>query len=88
MITIPSRKPPSPNCDECIRTLPSDYPKAQTAHLVDCYLQIQADRDLIGPKRSDEVIKNKPWYTSIYKTILRDEDKIRGVVQEHSLEIK
>ena len=57
-------------------------------HLVDCYLQIQADRDLIGPKRSDEVIKNKPWYTSIYKTILRDEDKIRGVVQEHSLEIK
>jgi hypothetical protein len=55
---------------------------------VDCYLEIQADRELIGPKRTDEVIKNKPWYTWIYKTILRDEDKIRAVVQEHNLEIK
>ncbi len=57
-------------------------------HLVDCYLEIQADRELIGPKRTDEVIKNKPWYTWIYKTILRDEDKIRTVVEEHNLEIK
>ena len=56
-------------------------------HLVDCYLEIQADRELIGPKRTDEVIRNKPWYTWIYKTILRDEDKIRGVVQEHNLEL-
>ena len=57
-------------------------------HLVDCYLEIQADLELIGPKRTDEVIKSKPWYTWIYKTILRDEDKIRGVVQEHELAIK
>jgi hypothetical protein len=57
-------------------------------HLVDCYLEIQADRELIGSKRTDEVIKNKPWYTWIYKTILRDEDKVRGVVEEHNLEIQ
>src|SRR6266700_2928925 len=57
-------------------------------HLVDCYLEIQADRELIGPKRTDAVIKDKPWYTWIYKTILRDEDKIRTVVEEHNLEIK
>lgn len=56
-------------------------------HLVDCYLEIQADRELIGAKRTTEIIKSKPWYTWIYKTILRDEDKIRGVVQEHGLEI-
>jgi hypothetical protein len=56
-------------------------------HLVDCYLEIQADRELIGSKRTDDVIKNKPWYTGIYKTILRDEDKIRAVVQEHGLEL-
>jgi hypothetical protein len=56
-------------------------------HLVDCYLEIQADRELIGPKRTDDVIKNKPWYTWIYKTILRDEDKIRAVVEKHDLEI-
>lgn len=57
-------------------------------HLVDCYLEIQADRELIGPKRTEEVIKNKPWYTWIYKTVLRDEPRIRAVVQEHSLEVK
>jgi len=55
---------------------------------VDCYLEIQADRELIGPNRTDEVIKNKPWYTWIYSTILRDEAKIRGVAQEHGLEVK
>ena len=57
-------------------------------HLVDCYLEIQADRELIGSKRTDELIKNKPWYTWIYKTILRDEQKISDVVDEHNLRIK
>jgi hypothetical protein len=57
-------------------------------HLVDCYLEIQADRELIGPKRTEEVIRNKPWYTWIYKTVLRDEPRIRAVVQEHFLEVK
>jgi len=57
-------------------------------HLVDCYLEIQADRELLGPQRADEVIRNKPWYTWIYKTVLRDEARIRGVVEEHGLEVK
>jgi hypothetical protein len=57
-------------------------------HLVDCYLEIQADRQLIGSERTENVIKSKPWYTWIYKTILRDEDKIRAVVDEHGLEVK
>ena len=57
-------------------------------HLVDCYLEVQADRELLGPKRTDEVIQNKPWYTWIYKTVLRDESKIRAVVQEQNLEVR
>ena len=57
-------------------------------HLVDCYLEIQADRQLIGSQRTEDVIRSKPWYTWIYKTILRDEDKIRAVVEEHDLELK
>jgi len=56
-------------------------------HLVDCYLEIQADRELIGPNRTDEVIKNKPWYTWIYKTILQQEGRIGAVVDEHHLRI-
>ena len=57
-------------------------------HLVDCYLEIEADRELLGAKRTNEVIKNKPWYTWIYSTILRDEQKISDVVDEHNLRIK
>src|SRR5579862_4236292 len=56
-------------------------------HLIDCYLEIQADRALIGPERTDKVIKNKPWYTWIYKTILRDEDKIAALVKTERLEM-
>jgi hypothetical protein len=56
-------------------------------HLIDCYLEIQADRALIGPERTDKVIKNKPWYTWIYKTILQDEDKIAALVKEEDLEM-
>ena len=56
-------------------------------HLVDCYLEIQADRELIGPKRTDEVIRNKPWYTWIYKTILSQEGRISAVVDEHHLRV-
>ncbi len=56
-------------------------------HLVDCYLEIQADRDLIGRERTDRVIKSKPWYTWIYKTILRDEDRIAALVKEERLEM-
>ena len=58
------------------------------AHLVDCYLEIEADRELMGAKRTERVIKDKPWYTWIYKTILHDEQKISDVVDEHHLPIK
>lgn len=57
-------------------------------HLVDCYLEIQADRALIGPERTSDVIKNKGHYTWIYGTILRDENQIARVVHENNLEIK
>ena len=56
-------------------------------HLIDCYLEIQADRALIGPERTAKVIKNKPWYTWIYKTILKDEDKIAALVTAERLEM-
>jgi len=56
-------------------------------HLIDCYLEIQADRELIGRERTDRVIKSKPWYTWIYKTILRDEDGIAALVKAEGLEM-
>jgi hypothetical protein len=57
-------------------------------HLVDCYLEIEADRELIGPERTITVVRNKGHYTWIYETIFRDEAKIAAVVDEHQLRIK
>jgi hypothetical protein len=57
-------------------------------HLVDCYLEIQADRDLMGPERTAAVITRKPHYTWIYETVLRDEARIAAVVAAHHLEVR
>ena len=56
-------------------------------HLVDCYLEIQADRELIGRERTDKVIKSKPWYTWIYKTVVQDEERIAALVKAERLEM-
>jgi hypothetical protein len=56
-------------------------------HLVDCYLEILADRELLGPERTDVVIHGKPWYTWIYTTVLADEKQIAGVVDRHRLRV-
>jgi len=57
-------------------------------HLVDCYLEIVADRELLGSERTDAVIRGKPWYTWIYKTVLADEKLIAGVVDRHQLRVQ
>jgi hypothetical protein len=57
-------------------------------HLVDCYLEIQADRELLGPTRAAAVIAGKPYYTWIYSTILRDEDRIASIVNRYQLRVK
>jgi hypothetical protein len=54
-------------------------------HLVDCYLEVVADRELMGPQRADAVIKHKPWYTWIYMTVLADEKPIAALVDRHLL---
>ena len=57
-------------------------------HLVDCYLEIQADRRLIGAARTAAVIADKGHYTWIYKTVLQDEPTIAAVVARHHLDVK
>jgi hypothetical protein len=56
-------------------------------HLVDCYLEIQADRQLIGPERTAAVIRNKGHYTWIYSTVVRDESRIAAIVKAEQLNI-
>jgi hypothetical protein len=57
-------------------------------HLVACYLEIQADRQLMGPERTAAIISAKRHYTWIYRTILQDESRIAAVVSGHGLQIK
>jgi hypothetical protein len=89
-----------PAMEDPVRRLKAMYPHAPVGlpegadieystygHLVDCYLEIQADRELMGRERTDRVIKNKPWYTWIYKTILQDEDRIAALVKAERLEM-
>ncbi|MGD0694015.1 MAG: hypothetical protein ABSB82_04100 [Terriglobia bacterium] len=57
-------------------------------HLIDCYLEMQADRQLMGEKRTKAVIEHKPHYLWIYKTIVKDEPRIGSLVEEEHLEIR
>jgi hypothetical protein len=75
-------------------TVPVGLPEgADTAastygHLIDCYLEILADRELLGPTRATTVIAGKTNYTWIYSTVLRDEDRIAGIVNRYQLRVK
>jgi hypothetical protein len=57
-------------------------------HLVDCYLEIVADRELIGPERTTAVVADKGHYTWIYATVLRDEKRISDLVDRHHLRVR
>ncbi|PYV68926.1 MAG: hypothetical protein DMG97_23385, partial [Acidobacteria bacterium] len=58
-------------------------------HLVTCYLEMQADRDLIGPERTQAVMNfwASDHYRWIYKTVMHDESTIRTVIEQEKLEV-
>ena len=83
-----------------IEELQQKYPNAPTSypagggsaestygHLITCYLEMQAGRQLIGEKRMNKVIEEIPWYTWIWKTVVKDEAGIAAVVDENHLQI-
>jgi hypothetical protein len=57
-------------------------------HLIDCYLEVQADRQLMGPERTAAVIADKGHYLWIYATVERDERRIGALVRAHHLQVK
>jgi hypothetical protein len=57
-------------------------------HLVNCYLEVLAVRELLGPQRAVAAIENKRHYTWIYATVFRDETKIAAVVNRHDLHVR
>ena len=65
----------------------ADTPYSTYGHIVTCYLEMIADRRLMGDARAAAVIRGKRHYTWIYATVVRDEEKIAGVVKRHGLGI-
>ena len=67
----------------------SDDEEGTYLHLITCYLEMQADRDLMGAERAAAVMNF--WagdhYRWVYKTVMQDEGAIRGVVEQEKLEI-
>jgi hypothetical protein len=57
-------------------------------HLVVCYLEMVAGRELLGPERARAVIARKDHYTWIYATVVRDEGRIAAVVDRHGLRVR
>ena len=57
-------------------------------HLITCYLEILAARQLLGVERASTAIANKGNYTWIYATVLRDEKQIAAVVDRHGLRVR
>ncbi len=57
-------------------------------HIIDCYLEIQADRQLIGEERTRAVIRDKKHYAWIYQTDLNDEPRITAIVHRERLQIE
>jgi len=59
-------------------------------HLIDCYLEMEADRELLGPTRAADVTNF--WagdhYRWVYKTVINDESTIGRVIEARHLNLK
>jgi hypothetical protein len=66
----------------------AEKPYSTYGHLITCYLEILAARELVGVERASTAIANKGNYTWIYATVMRDEKNIAAVVDRHGLRVK
>ena len=58
-------------------------------HLINCYLEMQADRQFIGRERTGRAMQfwSEHHYKWVYKTIIEDEARIAVIVQREHLQI-
>jgi|SRR5882672_1360784 len=68
----------------------SDDEEGTYLHLIDCYLEMQADRELMGAERAAAVMNF--WagdhYRWVYKTVMQDEATIRKIMEQRNLDLK
>lgn len=67
----------------------SDDEEGTYLHLVTCYLEMEADRDLMGRGRAASVMNfwAQDHYRWIYKTVIQDESRIRTIIEKENLPI-
>ncbi|MGH9529544.1 MAG: hypothetical protein ACRD2S_06440 [Terriglobales bacterium] len=76
--------------------VPAGYPEGAQdeegtyLHLVVCYLEMQADRKLIGAERTSAVMNfwATDHYTWVYKTVIHDEPAIAAILNRENLIIE
>jgi hypothetical protein len=58
-------------------------------HLVDCYLEMLADRQLMGRERAANVMRfwSEHHYRWVYKAVVENESRIAAVIQREHLQI-
>jgi hypothetical protein len=56
-------------------------------HLIVCYLEYEAMRELVGPEKAREVMSGWTHYTWVYKTVLDEGTKIRAILEKWKLTI-
>jgi hypothetical protein len=86
--------PIAPFFDELVRRYP-DAPTSlpdgarnydQTyAHLVVCWLELQATAEFIGRSRAFALAETEYGYRWIYRTVVRDWDQLEGLLRQHGI---
>ena len=58
-------------------------------HLIVCYLEYQAMKELVGNEKAKQVIEvsSKRFYKWIYRTVLSEESKLKGVMDKQGIKI-
>jgi hypothetical protein len=56
-------------------------------HLIVCYSEYEAMKELVGEKQATEVMQSWTHYKWIYRTILTDHKKIRSIIEKNNLKI-
>ena len=70
------------NSPEAARDTNSTY-----LHLIVCYLEYEAMKELTGAEKAREIMQSWTHYTWIYKTVLNETEKIKAIVEKHKLMI-
>jgi hypothetical protein len=67
----------------------ADDEESTYLHLIVCYMEMEADRELIGAERTENVMKfwASDHYRWVYRTVLQDEARIGKVVAQEHLEL-